>query len=96
MRETTTLTKNMIRITPFDITFIPDQTILKTKLLGNDWNSNDYYVKETDIEVDGPFWTGRPTRNIEECCGTNEGDVQAHENFGIECTMSEQASLSTL
>jgi len=57
LRETTTLAKNMVRVTPFDITSILDQTILKTKLLGNDWNSNQYSVKEIDIEVDGPFWT---------------------------------------
>jgi hypothetical protein len=45
--------------------------------------------------VDGPFWTDLPTWNIEACCGINEVDVQAHKNFGIECTMLEQASLST-
>jgi hypothetical protein len=38
-----------------------DQTILKRKFLGNDWNSNQYNVKEIDIEVDGPFWTDLPT-----------------------------------
>lgn len=57
LRETTTLAKNVIRVTPFDITFVLDQTMLKTKLLGNDWKSNQYNVKEIDIEVDGPFWT---------------------------------------
>lgn len=40
LKETTTLAKNMIQVTPFDIRFTLDQTILKTKLLGNDWNSN--------------------------------------------------------
>ena len=61
LRETTTLAKNMIRVTPFDITFILDQTILKAKLLRNDWKSNQYNVKEIDIEVDVPFWTDWPT-----------------------------------
>jgi hypothetical protein len=89
LRETTTLAKNMIRVTLSDTIFILDQIILKTKL------SNQYNAKEMDIEVDGPFWTDWPTWNIEARCGTNEVDVQAHENFGTECTMSEQASLST-
>ena len=61
LRETTTLAKNMIQVTPFDITFILDQTILKAKLLRNDWKSNQYNVKEIDIEVDVPFWTDWPT-----------------------------------
>jgi hypothetical protein len=67
---------------------------IKNKIIRRWLEEQSAQRKRDRHRTGGPFWAERPTWNIEACCSTNEADIQANENFGIECTMSEQASLS--